>query len=157
MVCTTPAYLETHPLPHNPADLATHNCLTHRLDQAETTWRFRPKAGGDDLEVRVSGSLQTDFGMATIALLYSGVGIGLLPDWLAARDVARGGLVQLFPEYHVSHIDFENDIYAVYQRGRNMSPKIHAFVNFFAESLKTDVGRLSAESMFSAKKLFAPE
>lgn len=157
MVCATAEYLETHPVPRHPSDLADHNCLTHRLDQANTIWKFRPKAGGDDLEVPVSGSLQTDFGMATIALLYSGVGIGLVPDWLAARDVASGRLIQLFPDYLVSHIDFENDIYAVYQRARNMSPKIHAFVTFFVDAIKANIGRLSAESMFSTERLFPPE
>ena len=27
MVCGAPAYLEKHPAPHSPADLAAHNCL----------------------------------------------------------------------------------------------------------------------------------
>ncbi len=40
IVCASPAYLQTHPAPEHPADLAAHNCLTFRGDAAQTVWRF---------------------------------------------------------------------------------------------------------------------
>lgn len=129
-LCAAPAYLAAHSPARVPADLASHNCLTYRINVGQTVWRFID-AGGTMQEVQVGGSLQSDNGLALLSATLAGAGIALMPDWAIREPLADGRLVRLLPEYRVSHIEFDNGVYAVYQRTL-MSAKVRAFIDFLA-------------------------
>lgn len=138
-VCASPIYLERNPPIQRPADLAVHNCLTYRLNMGRTIWRF----GGADgalTEVPVAGTLQTDNGLALLAAVRAGVGIALMPDWSIREDLASGRLKHLFPDHRATHMEFENGVYAVYQKSRHMSAKVRVFIDFLATLFKTQLG-----------------
>ena len=67
-------------------------------------------------------------------------GIALMPDWSIRDDLESGRLVQLFPDYRVTHVEFENGIYAVYQKSRHMSAKVRLFIDFLAALFKQRLG-----------------
>jgi DNA-binding transcriptional LysR family regulator len=129
IVCATPGYLTSRPPPRAPMDLMQHNCLTYRLNMGRTVWRFLDPAGALT-EVPVDGSFRTDNGPAVVAAAQAGIGIALLPDWSIHAELREGRLVRLFPEHTVSHVEFENGIYAVYLQTRHMSAKLRAFIDF---------------------------
>jgi DNA-binding transcriptional LysR family regulator len=129
IVCATPGYLTSRPPPQAPMDLMQHNCLTYRLNMGRTVWRFLDPAGALT-EVPVDGSFRTDNGPAVVAAAQAGIGIALLPDWSIHAELREGRLVRLFPEHTVSHVEFENGIYAVYLQTRHMSAKLRAFIDF---------------------------
>src|SRR5258706_5479003 len=56
MVCGAPAYLENHPAPHSPADLAGHNCLRYPHVPSPDEWDF-VDAQGNPVVARISGRL----------------------------------------------------------------------------------------------------
>jgi DNA-binding transcriptional LysR family regulator len=58
-----------------------------------------------------------------------------MPDWAVRDPLADGRLHRLLPHYRVSHIEFDNGVYAVYQR-THMSAKVRAFIDFLAEAFK---------------------
>jgi DNA-binding transcriptional LysR family regulator len=58
VLCCAPAYLENHPAPQNPSDLARHNCLLHAHSIFVHEWPFIDGAG-NTVAVRVSGNLVT--------------------------------------------------------------------------------------------------
>lgn len=129
VVCVAPAYLERSPAIAQPRDLAAHNCLAYCLSSGRTIWHFMAP-GGAQIEVPVTGSLQSDNGQALLAGVRAGLGIALMPDWAVRDDLRAGRLQRLFPDHRVSHTEFDNGVYAVYQRSRHMSPKIRVFVDF---------------------------
>ena len=135
LVCASPAYLARSAPIATPADLAEQNCLTYRLNTGRTIWRFIDQ-GGVMSEIQVSGNLQTDNGPALHTAALSGLGIVLMPDWSVRDDLRAGRLVRLFPEYRVSHIEFENGVFAVYQKSRHLSAKVRVFVDFLAALFK---------------------
>ena len=92
-------------------------------------------------EVHVRGSVQTDFGFALVELAKAGQGIALLPDWSVHRELMEGSLVRLLPGYRVSHVDFENGVYAVFPASRQTSFKLRLFVDFLAHIFKRELGR----------------
>ena len=57
----------------------------------------------------------------------AGLGIVRLTEIQVADDLARGDLVELFPE-HQSHE--EDPIFAVYQSRRHLSNRVRAFLDF---------------------------
>jgi DNA-binding transcriptional LysR family regulator len=56
ILCCAPAYLEEHPAPRCPADLAGHNCLRYVYAPFGDNWAFLD-AGGNPVVTRVSGNL----------------------------------------------------------------------------------------------------
>lgn len=138
IVCATPAYLASRPVPREPMDLMQQNCLTYRVNMGRTVWRFMDQAGGLT-EVPVDGTFRTDNGPAVVAAAQSGIGIALLPDWSIHRELRSGQLVRLFPEYTVSYSEFENGIYAVYLQTRHMPAKLRAFLDFLAALFREEV------------------
>jgi DNA-binding transcriptional LysR family regulator len=133
LLCATPGYLARHPPITRPADFATHNCMTYRVNVGRTIWRFLDPGGALE-ESPGGGSLSSDNGYALLTAALAGVGIALMPDWAVSGDIAEGRLTQLLPEYRVSYIDFDNGIYAVFQKSRYLSAKVRSFIDFLAES-----------------------
>lgn len=131
VVCAAPAYLERHAPIRTPEDLAAHNCLTYRLNMGSVQWRFMDDLGRTT-DVPVKGSLQTNHGPALHTAALAGLGLVLMPDWSVREDIERGALVRLFPQFKVSFLEFDNGVYAVYQRNRHMSAKVRLFVDHLA-------------------------
>lgn len=131
IVCAAPAYLKNSPALAQPGDLAAHNCLTYRINLGRSAWRFRA-TDNQVIEVPVNGSFQTDNGPSLLSMIRAGVGIGLMPDWSIREELARGDLVRLFPKYQVTHMEFENGVYAVYQKTRQATTKVKLFVDHLA-------------------------
>ena len=131
VVCASPTYLDSHAKIKEPADLAGHNCLTYHINMGRTVWRFLDQAG-KLVEVPVAGAFQTDYGPALHTATLAGVGIVLMPDWSVRDDLRAGRLRRLFPKHRVSHVEFDNGIYAVYQQSRHLSIKVRVFVDFVA-------------------------
>lgn len=139
IVCASPDYLARHPPIEAPADLAPHNCLTYRITMGTTVWKFRG-AGGEVAEVPVNGNFRTDNGQSILQLLRAGIGIGLMPDWSVREELASGALVRLMPGYQVSYTEFENGVYAVYQKSRQPSAKLKLFVDHLVGAFRQRLG-----------------
>jgi hypothetical protein len=67
-------------------------------------------------------------------MLKAGMGIGLMPDWSIREELASGELIRLFTDYQAGYIEFENGVYAVYQKSRQPSPKLKVSDSNFMEA-----------------------
>ncbi len=98
LVCASPAYLERHPAPIQPADLKDHNCLLMRFGvNLDNVWRFGPDAQPQFVTVRGDrvandGALVRQWGLA-------GHGIVLKSELDVGPDVRAGKLVELLAEH----------------------------------------------------------
>ena len=131
IICASPSYLARSPALEKPGDLVHHNCMTYRLTMGAVQWHFLD-ADGRTTDVAVKGTLQTDFGPALRTATLAGLGLSLMPDWSVQEDIRRGDLIRLFPQYRISFLEFDNGVYAVYQRSRYTSAKVRLFVDFLA-------------------------
>ena len=134
-VCASPRYLDTHAAIASPVDLDAHNCLTYHINVGRAVWRFLDGAGVLQ-EIPVNGNFTTDNGYALLSATLAGVGIALMPDWSVREHLAAGRLRRILPEYRVSHIEFDNGIYAVFQKSKHMSAKVRAFIDYLAAALE---------------------
>ena len=58
----------------------------------------------------------------------NGLGVSVLPDYIAQDSVIKGQLIRVLPEWHLSEVDF----YAVYPSHRGATPKVRAFLDHFS-------------------------
>lgn len=95
MAVAAPAYVDAHGAPDHPRDLDRHACIVFQA--AGTTWRFRGRRGPALAVVRPRLACQ-DY-LTVLDAACRGLGVALLPGYLARASLARGQLVQLLPDF----------------------------------------------------------
>lgn len=131
-LCASPRYLERAGVPQHPADLARHNCLSLPPALQGDVWPF--VRASERVEVPVRGSLQSTIVEALHDLVLAGTGIGVLPGYMAGKDLRSGRLTPLLTDWKV---ETRIDLYAVYLPTRYLAPKVRVFVDFLAERFAT--------------------
>jgi DNA-binding transcriptional LysR family regulator len=128
ILCCAPAYLDTHPAPLRPSDLAHHNCLRYAFYPFGEEWHFEDGAGRT-VAVRVAGNVVSNSGEMLRMLAIAGSGILLAPSFLVAGDIADGTLVRLIPD----HQAVEFAINAIYPHRHHLSTKVRRFIDLLAD------------------------
>ena len=131
VICASPDYLRGAGMPHQPADLRSHNCLIYKRQAERATWRLRNQDG--TVEIEVAGTLRANNSDALHTAALDGLGLVILPTWMVGADIRRGALVRLFADYEVSPGALDTSIYAVFPYNRHLSPKVRAMVDFLVE------------------------
>ena len=127
-----PSYLERHGSPATVLELKRHNCLIYNRGQLPDEWHLISRDG--DRTVRVAGDCRCNNGLVLREALLEGAGIGLLPTFLVADDLAAGSLRTVMPDWTPE----SRTLYAVFPQPRRPSPKVREFVDFLARSLAVD-------------------
>jgi DNA-binding transcriptional LysR family regulator len=128
ILCCAPCYLDKHPAPRRPADLAGHNCPRYAYAPFGDHWPFLD-AGGNPMVARVSSNLITTSLETLRAAALAGTGVMLLPSFVISDLLASGGLVPLLPDYQTP----EFEIVALYPHRRHMTAKVRAFLDMLVD------------------------
>lgn len=127
-LCASPEYLERFGTPQVPKDLAQHDCIVLRQnDAAFGLWRL--SRGKQSEAVKVHGRLSTNDGEVALNWALEGQGILMRAEWNLAQHLASGRLVEVLEEYETPPAD----IYAVYLERLNLSAKVSFFVEHLRE------------------------
>jgi DNA-binding transcriptional LysR family regulator len=118
----SPAYLESKGRPEHPRDLARHDILLYANEQ----WRFR--IGEKWEHVRGQARLRADNGEMLRAAAEAGLGICILPSFIAASAFQAGTLEPLLRDFPLE----EAGLYAVMPPGRATTARVRALVDFLA-------------------------
>lgn len=124
----SPQYLETSDMPRQPADLAGHKWVTHRglpsirLESRSGSATFRPQ-----------GPICCDDIFFVREAVRAGAGIGVIPTFLVDKDLARGRLVTVLPQYHT----LAAYVYIIRPGTREVPRRVRAFNDFLLEYLET--------------------
>ncbi len=130
VVCAAPRYLEQRGVPLHPRDLAGHDCIILRQDDADyALWRF--SNGRRSETVRVNGPLACNDGEVVRDWALAGHGLMLRSWWDVADLIQRGALVTVLDAYTTP----EANIYAIYPYPRNLPAKVRALVDFLTDYL----------------------
>lgn len=125
LVCASPGYLKKHGTPATPHDLARHQCIVLRQNEAAYgLWRFTKGRRSETVKVR--GNLSSNDGEVTLTWGLAGLGILQRAEWDLARYLRSGRLVQVLQDYALP----QADIYAVFPERHHLSAKVRVFVDF---------------------------
>lgn len=122
----SPAYLGRRGTPRSPEELAAHECVLVAEPGTDEAWFFTGPRGART--VPVSGRLQVPSVRAGLAAARAGLGLVRLPTVLAADDVRAGVLVPVLEAATPPGLP----IFAVYASGRQLPPKVRAFLDTLA-------------------------
>lgn len=123
----SPAYLARRGAPERPEDLAAHDCLAYSAaGDGGDTWRFR--AGRGVVAVRPHGRFRADNGEAVVAAALEGLGVAVLPTFLAGEPLRSGALLPLLAAFPVP----EHNLHVVRPPGGVAPARLRALIDFLA-------------------------
>jgi DNA-binding transcriptional LysR family regulator len=132
-----PAYLAAHGTPRTPMDLARHACLLQTGPTRGSTWTFTINgASPDRVSVPVRGPLRSNDMESLAAAARAGMGVALLPDFLAAVPSAmrlRPLLSRCTPR--------RVPVFAVYGERRHFPARTRALLDFLLARMRARAPR----------------
>jgi len=125
-----PDYFARSGTPGVPADLAGHNVLVCTATNPASRWEFESESGRQVVEVR--GSVRSNDLDTVLALARTGAGIAAVPDWMAAPDLASGGLEAVLDDFYLIPLA----VNIVYPQTRFLSSRARCFIDFVSQALR---------------------
>ncbi|MGU3540746.1 LysR family transcriptional regulator [Methylobacterium sp. A54F] len=141
-----PAYLEERGRPRVPDDLTGHDCIVYSSVQGDAVWQLRaqggPTSAGGTHAASVRGALRSNNLPTLLSAARSGLGIAILPRYVAEGALRRGELEALMTDHTLP----DQELYAVFPSPKLVSAKVTALIRFLGPRLRGDWWR-SAESI----------
>ncbi len=132
------AYLESHGEPQRPDDLGAHKCLIYSTAQGDEVWRLLDASGRESV-VSVNGPLKSNNLSILLSAALKGMGVALLPMYLAADALRAGELRSLLADYLLP----KQEINVVFPSPRFVPAKVLALIAFLQQRFRDEwwVGR----------------
>lgn len=137
LVCA-PRYLADHEAPRVPRDLADHAGLVYSSVQGDARWQLMGPSGEEETIV-VRGILRSNNLSAVLAACRDGMGLAVLPRYVAGDSLAEGRLVTLLDDYRLP----SQQVHAVFPSPQLVPAKVTAFIGWLQQQLAGEWWRRS--------------
>jgi DNA-binding transcriptional LysR family regulator len=132
VLCASPSYLAERGEPLDMDVLAAHDCLIFSSRNQRQSWRFRGE-GSSWVKAHGRSRLRLDSGEAIRDAAIAGLGIGFLPDFLVAEDLAAGRLRQVLSGLEADDVK----IVTIYPDKRLLEPRVRHFIDLMVDEIGT--------------------
>ena len=136
-IYASPSLIETYGHPASPQELGNKPCVIDTNGRSRNVWQF-VNSNKEKYAVTVKAVIEANSPEVMRRAVVSGAGFGMVPDIIAASDLAAGRLVRLFCK------DLQNNrgIYVVYPHRRYLTARVRTFVDFLANWIKLNMPRM---------------
>ncbi|TMP70175.1 LysR family transcriptional regulator [Pseudoalteromonas sp. S1609] len=132
VLCASPEYLKNRGTPKHPDDLNSHqllifmNAKSKKLTSSQnlSTYYFPPQTS--------QSRIMCDDGAAMRIAAESGAGICMSSLWSIYKELEKGTLVRVLPDYIV---DDEAAVWLVYPKSNVLTPKVRVFIDFLVDKI----------------------
>ena len=123
----TADFVARHGPLNGPQDFSRVPFIIDTNTRFHNTVRYLEADGGSN-SVTISGPIEVNSPQATLRAARAGLGIAMVPDFIARPFIQSGELVTLFDDY----ISKDRGIYAVYPHRRYLPAKVRSFVYYLS-------------------------
>lgn len=134
-----PSYLQHHGTPTTPGELTGHAALIYSTVQGDDLWHFTGSQGDAPprpLAVPVRGPLRSNSLSALLAAARAGMGLAVLPRYVAQESLRAGQVLPLLPGWALP----AQEMHAVYPSPRWVPTKVSGFVDWLQGQFGEDWG-----------------
>lgn len=128
-VCASPEYLNKFGIPQHPQELVHHKGLLYLAREPHGIWQL--PVDGHYQSFRIQSIMRTDSAHQLFEAAKAGLGLAILPGFIAAPAICKKSLKVVLSEFSPSG----GQISAVYRASKRASPKIHQLINFLIEKI----------------------
>ena len=129
LICASPDYLAERGVPRHPSELHEHDGLLYAHGESHAMWHLN--VAGEMQSFRIRARMRTDNGYQMLDAARAGLGLVILPTFLAADAIVARELVPVLTDFAPPG----GQVSAVFRQSKRGSPKIQALVGFVAERL----------------------
>jgi DNA-binding transcriptional LysR family regulator len=129
LTLAAPRYLKRFGKPRHPSDLAQHRCLQFVDPYTGRPFDWQFIRGKDTVDVPTTGPLTFTDPKSMLEECVAGTGIAQIIGWGIKELLARGALVDLFPDWHGERFP----LFAFHPSRKHPPAKVRAFVEFCVE------------------------
>ena len=112
------------------ADLARHDCLVYSSVQGDDRWNFSGPSG-EEVSVPVAGSLRSNNLSAVLAACRAGMGLAVLPWYVARESLGDGSIVPVLADQALP----SQELHAVFPSPKLVPGKVRSFIEFLKTQL----------------------
>jgi DNA-binding transcriptional LysR family regulator len=131
-ICASPAYLERHGRPRRWEDLARHRCTGFRHANTGRLMPWEYAEGDETAFTDIPARFAANDIDAEASAVLAGIGIGQIPNYIAAPLVRDGRLVHLLPK----HVSARIGLYLYYPQRAQLPQKVRRFIDFSVARLQ---------------------
>ncbi len=124
------AYVQAQGAPQTTADLCRHACLVYSSVQGDDRWSLTP-ADGVELSVPVKGPLRSNNLSAVLAAARDGMGVAVLPWYVAGASIDDGKLQPLMTDHGLP----TQEMHAVFPSPKFVPSKVTNLILFMQRAL----------------------
>jgi DNA-binding transcriptional LysR family regulator len=133
ILCCSPAYAARAGIPETVPAIQQHQCICYGSASAAPYWQFAPsEQGGPAQQIVVRGRTHLNNGESMRDAAIAGLGLAVLPLFIAAPALRDGRLIAVLPKTPPS----ADTIYAVYPQTRYVSRAVRALINTLVASFQ---------------------
>jgi DNA-binding transcriptional LysR family regulator len=115
-----------------PAQLERHGWISNGALRDPLRWTLM--LNDDKVVINGSATIKANSTAGTYACALAGIGLAVLPDFIVARDLQTGQLVQVLPDWSIG----TGDINVIYPPSRFRPAKVDAFVKVLIEHISVE-------------------
>src|ERR1700730_946248 len=134
IMVASPRYLAAKGEPKSIGDLARHNCIGFRLLASGGIYAWELLDNGEDVSVRVTGTVLVNDATYAKELALNGVGIAYIFEPLVRKEIGDGALCWVLPEAAIR----EPGLFLYFPRRAAEAPKLRAFIQVAREVLRPE-------------------
>lgn len=131
LMAAAPQYLKAHGTPRQPQELSRHACLIYSTVQGDDRWLLTGPDGKEHV-VPVSGPLRSNNLSAVLAAAREGLGLAILPRYVARESLADGALKPVMERWSLP----TQEIHAVYPSPKLVPGKVVAFIEHLKQAME---------------------
>jgi DNA-binding transcriptional LysR family regulator len=126
-------YIDEHGVPEVAGDLARHACIVYSSVQGDDRWRVITPAGAT-ASTPVSGPLRSNNLSAVLAAASAGMGLAILPWYVAHGAIAAGSVQVVMPDHGLP----AQEVHAVFPSPKMVPQKVTQFIDHLQQALAGD-------------------
>jgi len=130
VMVAAPEYLKRRGAPRSAADVAKHACLIYSSVQGDDRWILTTPSG-EERSIPVKGPLRSNNLSALVAAARAGMGLAVLPWYVARESVADRSVVPVL----VDHALPAQELHAVFPSPKLVPSKVTTFIAFLQKAL----------------------
>jgi DNA-binding transcriptional LysR family regulator len=124
VICAAPSYLKAKGIPKEPTELKNHSCLHYGYLATGCQWELSDREKEE--RVSIDGVFCSNNGEVLKDAAVKGLGIVMLPTFIVERELERGELEIILPNYHPTELT----LCVIYPVNRHLSTKVQLFTQF---------------------------
>ena len=137
-IVAAPRLMKDHALPTRPEDLKNLPWLGILQPHFYSRDKVDLEKAKQVRKLKLSPVMLLDTVTALREATIEGAGFTILPEWMAARDIAAGRLVQLLPDWHLAPLDLQ----IAHAAHEHLPQRVKSLIEYLEQELPVEIHRL---------------